>query len=57
MKFHELVKRDNIPTKIEILGSTSNTQQIDPTMKMAKNIFPVLHDLYYPNLANSKFLL
>ena len=33
MKFHELVKRDNIPTKIEILGSTSNTQQIDPTMK------------------------
>ena len=57
MKFHELVQKDIIPTKSEVYGEPSTTMKVDPTVKMMENIFPVLQDLYHPNLNKSKYLI
>lgn len=55
MKFNELIKKDIIPNKTQIYGEPSPPLKVNPVVKMVNDIFPVLQDLYHPDL--TKYLI
>ena len=55
MKFNELIKKDIISNKTQIYDKPSPPLKVDPAVKIVNDIFPVLQDLYHPDL--TKYLI
>ena len=54
MKFNQLIKRDTIPTKTQILGSLQLLE--DPRIKQTRKNFEKAYEVYAFNQHKSKFL-